>query len=58
MPCDLVQQEKEIVNREATNLINVQPNKLEAQNQMAYPQQQQPQQYQQQQMPQYPPQHQ
>ncbi|KAE9974919.1 hypothetical protein EG327_008623 [Venturia inaequalis] len=57
MPCDLVQQEKEIVNQEATNLINVQPNKLEAQNQMAYPQQQQPQQYQQQQMPQYPPQH-
>lgn len=66
-PCDLVQQEKEIVNREASNVINLQPNKLEAENQMAYPsqhqlqnQQQPPQQqqplYQQQQQPLYQPQ--
>ncbi|QDS71190.1 hypothetical protein FKW77_010234 [Venturia effusa] len=51
-PCDLVQQEKEIMNRAATNLISTQPNKLEAENQMAYPPQQQPQ-YHQQQQPQY-----
>jgi hypothetical protein len=55
-PCDLVQQEKEIVNRETASLIAVQPNKMEQENQMAYPQHQQQQQHQQ--PPQYPQQHQ